>query len=328
MSASNYWHNIPFEFRSGRWAVASMTPGPDGKLDKSPRHPADGRSLSVNRPESWASFDQCVGCGAPAVGRLVRASERHVWLDLDDPAGIAKISDETRAAIAAAQSQLIADLPPTYAERSVSGRGLHVCLGGYYPGGFHKPGLELYGDQRFLLMTGDCWPEPRPVIQAQAAIDRLVAVLSTGGARHTDLDEDELDDSMSGFDLFRRMERAANRGKFLSYMEDGYAAPEAPGDRSEADMSLMQMLCFYLPTAEAVLELWEDSPFWRVRPDGSVDKPGYGRNVDMYRGYLLRTWKEATRRALTNRQAERQRNKDTVNLSKLTVNGRPVMGTE
>jgi primase-polymerase (primpol)-like protein len=62
-------------------------------------------------------------------------------------------------------AELLALLPPTYIEVSVSGAGLHVFGFGQLPAGGRRlprpdgTGLEVYGDGRFIATTGMRWQD-------------------------------------------------------------------------------------------------------------------------------------------------------------------------
>ena len=137
-----------------QWVLWKYQPTEKGKLTKEPFRPQRPRwHAKVNDPSTWDSFDRAVqamdnGSGADGVGCVFTKENSWVVIDLDHvidngalPIWVQRILEQIR----------------TYAEASPSGTGLHIIGSGTLPGPGSKRGdrLELYGDLRYLTMTGN-----------------------------------------------------------------------------------------------------------------------------------------------------------------------------
>jgi primase-polymerase (primpol)-like protein len=140
-----------------QWVCAQLVPREDGSLNKIPMNPANGRRASATDPATWGTFAEAVTMAEArgwGVGFVLVAGGGVVAIDLDhciDGAGA--IAPEAAA---------IMERFATYAERSISGTGIHLlCLSDPKPGTTCKHearGIELYDRDRFMVMTGDLLP--------------------------------------------------------------------------------------------------------------------------------------------------------------------------
>lgn len=334
MSASNY-SNIPQEFLPGRWGVASLAPidytDADGNAasypDKRPRHPADGSLLSVSLPDGgvddrgnsyrpWATFHECANCGAPAIGKLLRVDDGFVVLDLDDMRKSPRLPEHMRETYWQYQQKILDEaFPHTYTERSVSGLGLHAIYKATLPGGKRADaasdlvGAELYGHARFMLTTGNVYRN-LPIAEAQPQTDRMVAAITAAGGVDAFTEDQLTGAGLTAQQLKDKLSKAANKDKFKALFTEGYTSRYAQADRSETDASFAQLMAYYQPGFRAFVELWQQSALWRVRDDGSVDKPGYHSERVYLSNYIARTYEFTVGRAVANAQAERLRTED------------------
>lgn len=163
--------------RLPRWVVYRLVEKKkkaDGtpKLDKVPLR-CDGRPAKSNDPTTWATFDECVEAWQAGVGSgvgFVFNGDGIVGVDLD------KCIDEG-GEIETWAAEVVRRFA-TYAERSPSGRGLHLFVRGDLPEGVgrvnNEAGVEMYGKGRFFTVTGDCLtPSKGGIEENQAAIDWL-----------------------------------------------------------------------------------------------------------------------------------------------------------
>lgn len=116
----------------------------------------DARFASVTDPSSWSDYATAsrstIGCGA---GYVLTVADDIVCIDLDHVVSGGGVLADWAA-------QLLDRLPETFIELSQSGTGLHVWGRGRLiqgrrvamPGG---AGLEVYGDRRYIAMTGQAW---------------------------------------------------------------------------------------------------------------------------------------------------------------------------
>lgn len=132
----------------------------------------------------------------------------------------------------------------SYAETSSSGRGTHIFVQANLAGGVRdaKQDIEVYGQERFIIVTGNVingWDvvEPR-----QAKIDRLVARL--GGLRNAVKPVVATMQSAASDDACREaLKRVWGQDKVRRLWKGDWQAMGYPS-QSEADMALIEALCF------------------------------------------------------------------------------------
>lgn len=116
----------------------------------------DARFASVTDPSSWSDYAtasrSAIGCG---VGYVLTVADDIVCIDLDHV-----VSDG--GVLADWAAELLDRLPETFIELSQSGTGLHVWGRGRLAQGRRvamsgSTGLEVYGDRRYIAMTGRAW---------------------------------------------------------------------------------------------------------------------------------------------------------------------------
>lgn len=132
----------------------------------------------------------------------------------------------------------------SYAETSSSGRGTHIFVRANLDGGVRdsKQDIEVYGQERFIIVTGNVingWDvvEPR-----QSKIDRLVARL--GGLKNvTKPVAATVSDAASDDACRAALQRVWKQDKVKRLWKGDWQAMGYPS-QSEADMALIEALCF------------------------------------------------------------------------------------
>lgn len=132
----------------------------------------------------------------------------------------------------------------SYAETSSSGRGTHIFVQANLAGGVRdaKQDIEVYGQERFIIVTGNVingWDvvEPR-----QAKIDRLVARL--GGLKNTAKPVAATVGGAASDDACREaLKRVWKQDKVRRLWTGDWQAMGYPS-QSEADMALIEALCW------------------------------------------------------------------------------------
>jgi hypothetical protein len=179
----------------------------------------------------------------------------------------------------------------SYTERSPSGRGLHIILRGTKPEGPCRrdmPGghVEVYGERRFLTVTGDVLDgAPREVAERTAELARLHGLLfppTQPPPAHVASVPACIEDDQ---ELLHRAMEAAN-GPLFTALWRGERGPY-PSD-SEGDLALCSLLAFWLGSdAERIERVVSESPRgqrgkWAGRSDyrcSTVAKALEGRTV-------------------------------------------------
>lgn len=126
-------HSIPAALTSRRaWVRA------DGKRPIQ----ASGRPASSTNPATWAAYRDVKAGAGDGFGIMLGGGLG--CYDLDH------VTDEQARAFIATIPE-----PVVYAERSVSGQGVHVFVEAPEGPGRRRPGVERYTRARFIRMTGD-----------------------------------------------------------------------------------------------------------------------------------------------------------------------------
>ena len=152
---------VPVDLRrADRWVRRSSTKVP---------LTSDGRAASSTDPATWCSYRSAarsdVGAG---LGFVLDRGDDIVCVDLDhclDGAG--------RPLPWAAE--ILARTPATWVEVSPSGRGLHIWGRARFRGGRRRGHVEVYGDGRYIAVTGRAHRSAPPAL---ADITALVETLT------------------------------------------------------------------------------------------------------------------------------------------------------
>lgn len=147
--------NVPAALKEmERWCVWKAEPDENGTYTKKPMHASwPSRGLSKTTPSQWRSFgtamqayrsrEELGGIGFITGGGIVA-------VDLDE------VADEVTRELTPQAAELVERLN-TYAEYSVSGRGVRLFLRGTLPGknvNSKAAGYELYGEGGYVTVTG------------------------------------------------------------------------------------------------------------------------------------------------------------------------------
>lgn len=132
----------------------------------------------------------------------------------------------------------------SYAETSSSGRGTHIFVQANLAGGVRdaKQDIEVYGQERFIIVTGNVingWDAVEP---RQAKIDRLVARL--GGLKNAVKPVAATVGNAASDDACREaLQRVWKQDKVRRLWKGDWQAMGYPS-QSEADMALIEALCW------------------------------------------------------------------------------------
>lgn len=242
------WENIPAEMKALRqWAVCG--PEYDKAVPKRPYNPLTKRPASPTDPSTWVTFEEAVASGASGIGFMLSADDPLYVVDLD-----------TYKSAAPENHRLILEAAGTYAERSQSGEGTHIIGRGIVGEGRNSRAhaIEIYDRDRFIIMTGDR-SNDHDIADDQDLADFIIQRLGGGSADLPHPYESRISDEADA-DLVRRISGYENGAKLDALMNgnvrlgngkdgDGALSPQqdalAYPSQSEADMSLLSMLCFH-----------------------------------------------------------------------------------
>lgn len=135
-----------------------LKPGHEGKLVKLPMAAHSGACpASVTDPANWCDLQTALAllelCGpGHGLAFVFTAADPFWFLDIDN------CLDESTGQWRPEALQVLAELPGAAIEVSSSGRGLHAFFSGPAagPGRRGPNGLELYSQERFAALTGNC----------------------------------------------------------------------------------------------------------------------------------------------------------------------------
>ena len=240
----NLRESLPDEMRKKpNWVVVRTRENKEtGRLDKFLIDVHTGKFAESDNPETWADFDTACKYakehGGVALAYALDGTDGIACVDLDHCIG----EDGKRSALA---DEVLSKCGKTYAEHSVSGKGIHVFgrTKGADLRSFSKDkDMEYYQDRHFITMTGDgvsCaelasfdTPEMKSLLERKLERRTGWKNVGMGEAGLSQMDDRELLEkafSAKNGDTVRRL----YRGEDLRH------------NHSNSDMSLMNYLAFY-----------------------------------------------------------------------------------
>lgn len=268
--------NIPRELRRlDQWVCFDV----EGS-NKIAYTPGTDKHAASNRPAEWRSFEEALADVESGkrqhFGFAFSSTDPFTFIDLDD------IEDE--------EQQGVFERIDTFAQRSVSGRGVHLIARGSFDGqGRHpkKPHAGIFKEGRFCLMTGNVVPNRTKIKEvADEDLQRVHTWLSGGvvNGKSVRLNEDIPDIPHAtiyqwGCDVFGTKYREMCRGNWEQYAE--YF-----NDHSTADYAFIAMLCDLTDSDPQVRDLFYMSGMWS--DERAQKKAAHGPD-----GYVNRSIKKA-----------------------------------
>ena len=240
----NLRENLPDEMRNKpNWVVVRTRENKEtGRLDKFLIDVHTGKFAESDNPETWTDFDTARKYakehGGVALAYALDGSDGIACIDLDHCIG----ESGKRSALA---DEVLSKCGKTYAEYSVSGKGIHVFgrTKGADLRSFSKDGdMEYYQDSHFITMTGDganCatlvsfdTPEMKSLLERKLERRTEWKNVGRGEAGLSQMNDREL------------LEKAfsAKNGDTVKRLYNG---EDLRHNHSNSDMSLMNYLAFY-----------------------------------------------------------------------------------
>jgi putative DNA primase/helicase len=260
---------IPVELRErAQWVVWRLEQR-DGKTTKVPYRADGAGKASSTKPDTWATFEAAVaavdGFSASGIGFVFSPDDPYVGVDLDDG-----LSEADRGAIMVALD--------SYAETSVSGRGVHVIVrASLNSHGRNRQGpFEVYEDGRYFVVTGaHVRGTPTTIELRQTELEQVLERFLPATPpvpqheRETvpaDLDDRALLDKAMG----------AKNGADFQDLYNGAWEGRYPS-QSEADRSLAGRLAFWTGRdPERIDRLFRSSGLYRAKWDDPRGSSTYG----------------------------------------------------
>lgn len=261
------WSNIPQDLRdTPHWILWRAVPRPDGKSNKIPISAKTLQACDVTDPVSWSSFTECTAVHdkgqSTGLAFCFTDSDLYSGLDFD-----ATLDPE----FLKLQKQIVERLD-SYTEFSQSGAGVHVIVKGKIPHAKRYKQIEIYSRDRFFVMTGNVWGEPKPIQDRQWHIEQLYVELMKLSGVPTDGTGPRVIDATFTYaqviedkEIFEIASNAVNGAKFLDLwngkwqdLTDEHTGTRYPS-HSEADQALINMLAFYTPNVEQIRRMYKAS---------------------------------------------------------------------
>lgn len=231
------YEQIPSELKAlPQWVVA--------REDAVPLQARNGRNADKTCAHHWCDYETAINAGYPYIGFCLTPSDPYVVIDLDD-----KEKRPATPEVKAFHHQLIAAFG-SYTEVSRSGRGYHIIVRGKLPSGRRKDsiGVEVYPAGAYVILTGaHVSGTNAAIVDGQAGIDWLVAnVLDQEGSAASAYEVGAKDyvQSLTDQELLNKLVSAQNAEKSYALWTGNWQAL-GYSSQSQADMALMDMLCYY-----------------------------------------------------------------------------------
>ncbi len=260
---------VPDEMKARKnWvAVKTWKSAEKDKLSKRPIDCNTGNYAESDNPETWTTFDKALEYvrehGGTTIAYALDGKDNVSCVDIDrcfNENG--ELSETAKEALKRSGA--------TYAEKSVSGNGLHIFgkTDGMDLRTFSKDGdLEFYQKEQFIAMTGDgaktkdlinfdtCGMKPYLESKCEKRIEWKGVCKGENGLS-----------SMSDKDVVEKASEAKNGDKFKRL----YAGEDLQNNHSNSDMSLMNILAYWCNgDKEQMLRIFATSGLFR--PNKSPD---------------------------------------------------------
>jgi hypothetical protein len=264
---------IPSELRVlRRWLCWKYATLENGKKTKIPLQPS-GTAASVTDPTTWVDFNIAVDASKKfdGIGFVLVKGDGYTIIDLDNkpekPATPEQLDRHSK----------ILESFNSYAERSVSGTGVHIVVKGQLPSGVHRDNVEAYSDGRYMAFTGDVLRDS-PIKDYQELLMRLYGEMKPAETATLV----EIDPLLEDSELVEMAMRATNADKFnrlcAGQWQDEYES------QSEADFALLSILAFYTQSNEQVRRIFRMTALGKrekaIRNNVYIDK----HNLEKIRG--------------------------------------------
>lgn len=264
--------NIPEELRVlPNWACYKSYQAKDGKHKKIIISPKDGKFAKSNEPNTWADFETAKRyCLRYRYAGLTFALTKGItFIDIDHA-----IDKATGEIVSPEGRQLLSLLPDTFAERSVSGTGIHILVKGNLPENALKrndaKGLEMYDSYRFICMTGDLISS---TVQLKDCSDTIKEINYKFIGKRKEYAPTYIQATKSDSELLDAILNSRQGEKFRRLYDGGIN--EYPS-HSNADFALCSILAWWTSDASQIDRLFRNSGLYRDKWDRHLGGSTYG----------------------------------------------------
>lgn len=276
---------IPEELKAkAKWLVY----GGDQSELKRPYNPVTRRAASTTGHKTWASFEECYEAvkGGTYRGLGFVFTDDYIVIDLDN------VVDRNGYILPEAAD--IIEAVDSYTEVSQSGRGFHIIARKsglilerkrgllrdcHFSGTGKKPEIEIYANERYIILTGRVFEGRREIKDAPEALENVYnAFVDQSGNQAKAAAKEAVrtaytkpQGAVSGdLDAIRaRMFRGQNRHRIAKlWSGDTSDYPGVNDGYSEARAALLNDLIFYTDANPAQIDaLYRQSGLYRLEPE-------------------------------------------------------------
>ncbi len=195
-------------------------------------------------------------------------TEGYVFIDIDHAI------DENGNYNELAQN-LLNDLPGTYAEKSCSGRGIHIIckgdLGEDYKRRNDYIGLEMYQNKRFLCITGDIIDNRKEILDYSNIIKKIN--IKYLGEKPKKVEILRTTPTMSDKTIIDKIRQSKNRDKFDELYSGNISNYPS---HSNADFAFIRLLVFWTQDRNQLDSIFRSSGLYREKWDKKIGDSTYG----------------------------------------------------
>lgn len=267
--------NIPPELKEMKQWVAYFKKAEPGKghLGKVMVSPKTYRHAKSNEPKDWSDFYNAYLFAANRGnldGLAFVLTEGIVFVDIDN-------SIDENGELSPLAQRLLSEFPETYAERSCSGRGIHILMKGSLPKDCMKRndeiGLEMYDTKRFCCITGDVIAGRKSLLDYGEKVGQVARQLMGRRVKNPTPKPHYGQPSITDQLIIDKALRSKSGEKFSRlYGGDTAGYPS----QSSADLALVSMIAFYTQDPSQIDRIFRTSGLFREKWDSPRGESTYG----------------------------------------------------
>jgi len=246
-----------------QWIVWKLEKTIDGKTTKIPYIPKGGylKKASTTNPLHWNTFEMavkyCENRKMSGIGFVFTQSDLYCGIDLDN------CVDEN-GEIAVWAKDILNQFSGCYAEKSQSGRGIHIICIAKLPGSGTKktlpgyPGVhvEIYDQGRFFCMTGNVLDGHSKVIDCQKQVTSLYHTINPKPEPTKPVTTLPVAVAHTNDEIIKKIQHSKQADKFNKLMDGDIAGYPS---ESEADLALCNIVGFYTQETDQIFSIIQTS---------------------------------------------------------------------
>ena len=262
--------NIPNELKIFPQWVCYRTTKLESKTAKYMISPVTRKFAKSNDPHTWTDYNTAFHymIAKRLEGLAFVLTEGIVFVDIDH------VTDENGTMSLFAQ-KILEELPKTYAERSVSGNGIHIFCKGRLPKNAlkrnDKLGLEMYDTKRFVCITGDIIDHRKEILECEDLIQSVHERYI--GKRIPYVQPKTIESVLTDNEIVSKIRESKQGQKFeMLYSGNISGYPS----HSNADYAFVKILAFWTQDKSQIDSIVRSSGLYREKWDRKIGNNPYG----------------------------------------------------